>query len=104
MPWGLALQGGQELWVSGVGVPGLFLPIGPCTPRVPALPCAPTLWAWDDMGHIVEDSPSSIPVSHYTPCLLPVEPQKVPQPLPQEGQERDSGVHTEGQGRTVPIR
>nr|XP_021545583.1 obscurin [Neomonachus schauinslandi] len=34
----------------------------------------------------------------------PVEPQKVPQPLPQEGQEQDSGAHAEGQGRIVPIR
>ncbi|KAF3815626.1 hypothetical protein GH733_016518 [Mirounga leonina] len=33
-----------------------------------------------------------------------VEPQKVPQPLPQEGQEQDSGAHAEGQGRIVPIR
>ncbi|XP_044942911.1 obscurin isoform X13 [Mustela putorius furo] len=34
----------------------------------------------------------------------PVEPQKVPQPLPEQGQEQDSGAHTEDQGRVVPIR
>ncbi|XP_045855646.1 obscurin [Meles meles] len=34
----------------------------------------------------------------------PVESQKVPQPLPKQGQERDSGAHTEDQGRVVPIR
>ncbi|XP_032190988.1 obscurin isoform X25 [Mustela erminea] len=34
----------------------------------------------------------------------PVEPQKVPQPLPEQGQEQDSGAYTEDQGRVVPIR
>ncbi|CAD7679772.1 unnamed protein product [Nyctereutes procyonoides] len=33
-----------------------------------------------------------------------VEPQKVPQPLPKEDQERDLGDHAEGQECTVPIR
>lgn len=56
------------------------------------------------MGHIVEDSPSSIPITHYAPCLLLVEPQKVPQPPSEEGQEQDTGAHSEGQGRLVPIR
>lgn len=56
------------------------------------------------MGPIVGDSPSCIPGTHYTPCLLPVEPQRVPQPLPEQGQEQDSGAHTEDQGRVVPIR
>ncbi|XP_038412350.1 obscurin isoform X15 [Canis lupus familiaris] len=33
-----------------------------------------------------------------------VEPQKIPQPLPKEDQERDLGDHAEGQECTVPIR
>ncbi|XP_038412347.1 obscurin isoform X12 [Canis lupus familiaris] len=37
-------------------------------------------------------------------AAVEVEPQKIPQPLPKEDQERDLGDHAEGQECTVPIR
>lgn len=53
------------------------------------------------MGDSLISIPSSLSLS---PCLLPVELQKVPEPLPQEGQEQEVGAHAEAQGLIVPIR
>ncbi|EFB23668.1 hypothetical protein PANDA_020642 [Ailuropoda melanoleuca] len=87
----------------------------PCPEGPPKLqeagPQLPGMEATDVSGEAQQpQADHKVPPALRVPPVLaptlatPVEPQKVPQPLPQEGQERDSGVHTEGQGRTVPIR
>ncbi|XP_078308594.1 obscurin isoform X39 [Panthera onca] len=58
---------------------------------------------WPQADHKVPPALRVPPVLDST-LATPAEPQKVPEPLPQEGQEQDLGAHAEAQGRTVPIR
>ncbi|XP_049504771.1 obscurin [Panthera uncia] len=58
---------------------------------------------WPQADHKVPPALRVPPVLAST-LATPAEPQKVPEPLPQEGQEQDLGAHAEAQGRTVPIR
>ncbi|XP_040310370.1 obscurin isoform X18 [Herpailurus yagouaroundi] len=58
---------------------------------------------WPQADHKVPPA-LRVPPMLASTLATPAEPQKVPEPLPQEGQEQDLGAHAEAQGRTVPIR